>query len=403
MFNCNFCNNPLEHVFVDLYHQPASNSFLSSEQLNEPETYYPLKVFVCDKCFLVQVPEHKKATEIFQDEYIYFSSQSPSNVEHAKESINIMVERFNLNENSFVVEIGSNDGYLLQHIYKKIPCIGIDPSKRCAEEAIRKGIITLPKFFSSELAKTIDKADLIYSINTLAHQPDINDFVKGVKIALKPDGVAVFEFPYLQNLIDKCQYDTIYLEHYSYFSFMSVCTIFNQNGLTIFDVEQIPEHGGSLRIYAQHENRVYPESVNVAILLGGEVLNGMNTLLHYSGFKYKIAKVKTDLVSFLIRQKKYGKAVVGYGAAAKGNTLLGYCGIRSDLLPFIVDRSPHKQGKYTPGSHIKIVDEAEIKKYKPEYILILAWNLCDEIEKQLSYARRWNVKFVVAIPELTIW
>jgi len=402
--NCRACNEPLTHEFIDLGHQPPSNSFLTEEQLNEPEMTYPLKVFVCDKCFLVQIPESKKASEIFKDDYVYFSSQSPSNVSHAKEFADIMCERFGLGSESKVLEIGSNDGYLLQW-FKGIGCdvLGYDPAREAAEVARSKGIDTVADFFCTDNTQyLIGSVDLICGINVIAHQPDINDFVEGVRIALNPDGVAVFEFPHLQNLISQCQFDTIYSEHYNYFSFMAICTIFNNNGLCIFDVDEIPEHGGSLRIYAQHQKRVHAESTKVATLLGGEILDGITSMNHYSGFQYKVGKIKTDLVAFLIRQKSFGKAVFGYGAAAKGVTLLNTCGIKSDLLPLVVDRSPYKIGKYLPGSHIRVTSEDRIKFLKPEFILILPWNLKEEIMEQLSYAREWGAKFVTAVPELEV-
>jgi SAM-dependent methyltransferase len=399
--NCRACNAPLTHELVDLGHQPPSNSFLTEEQLNEPEMTYPLKVFVCDKCFLVQIPESKKASEIFKEDYVYYSSQSPSNVSHAKEFVDLMVERFNPKN---VLEIGSNDGYMLQWFKEKgCSVLGYDPARGPAEEARRKGIDTVADFFGTDGTQyLIGSIDLICGINVIAHQSDIKDFIGGVRIALKPDGVAVFEFPHLRNLINQRQFDTIYHEHYNYFSFMTICTIFNNNGLCIFDVDEIPEHGGSLRIYAQHKERVHPESTKVAVLLGGEVLDGITSMNHYSGFQYKVNKIKTDLVAFLIRQKAFGKAVFGYGAAAKGVTLLNTCGIKSDLLPLVVDRSPYKQGRYLPGSHIMVTSEDRIKFLKPEFILILPWNLKAEIIEQLSYIREWNGKFVTAVPELEV-
>ena len=407
MYLCRSCGTPLVNVFVDLKHQPPSNSFLSEAQLDESETTYPLKVFVCDQCFLVQIPESKKASEIFKDDYIYFSSQSPSNVSHAKEFVDIMIERFGLDMTSKVIEIGSNDGYLLKHFEGRVfSRMGFEPSHYCATEAAKNGVPTVATFFTSNEALGLcsigNQADFICGINVIAHQPDINDFVKGVRITLKPTGVAVFEFPHLQNLIEECQFDTIYHEHYNYFSFMSICTIFNNNGLCIFDVDEIPEHGGSLRIYAQHKERVHPESTKVALLLGREILDGITSMNYYQGFQYKINKIKTDLVAFLIRQKTFGKAVFGYGAAAKGNTLLNYCGIREDLLPLVVDRSPYKIGKYLPGSHIFVNDEDRIRFLKPEFILILPWNLKEEIKEQLSYVRSWGCKFVTAVPELEV-
>jgi SAM-dependent methyltransferase len=356
---------------------------------------------VCDKCFLVQIPESKKASEIFKEDYVYYSSQSPSNVSHAKEFVDLMVERFNPKN---VLEIGSNDGYMLQWFKEKgCSVLGYDPARGPAEEARRKGIDTVADFFGTDGTQyLIGSIDLICGINVIAHQSDIKDFIGGVRIALKPDGVAVFEFPHLRNLINQRQFDTIYHEHYNYFSFMTICTIFNNNGLCIFDVDEIPEHGGSLRIYAQHKERVHPESTKVAVLLGGEVLDGITSMNHYSGFRYKVNKIKTDLVAFLIRQKSFGKAVFGYGAAAKGVTLLNTCGVKSDLLPLVVDRSPYKQGRYLPGSHIMVTSEDRIKFLKPEFILILPWNLKAEIIEQLSYIREWNGKFVTAVPELEV-
>ena len=399
--NCRACNEPLVHEFIDLGHQPPSNSFLTEEQLNEPEMTYPLKVFVCNKCFLVQIPESKKASEIFKDDYVYFSSQSPSNVSHAKEFADKMCERFNPKT---VLEIGSNDGYLLQW-FKERGCdvLGYDPAREAAEVARGKGIETVADFFGTDnTLYLIGSVDLICGINVIAHQPDINDFVEGVRIALKPDGIAVFEFPHLMNLVEKCQFDTIYHEHYSYFSFMSICSIFKQHGLSVFDVDEIPEHGGSLRIFARHAQEQNWYLQNVSLMRGKEYAKEMYCLNYYSGFQYKVNKIKTDLVAFLIRQKSFGEAVFGYGAAAKGVTLLNTCGIKSDLLRLVVDRSPYKQGMYLPGSHIRVTSEDRIKFLKPEFILILPWNLKEEIMEQLSYAREWGAKFVTAVPKLEI-
>jgi SAM-dependent methyltransferase len=399
--NCRVCGKELKNVFVDLGHQPPSNSFLSEEQLAEPETYYPLKVFVCDSCFHVQAPEYKHAGEIFRDDYIYHSSQSPSNVRHAEEFVNIMCSRFSLDENSKVLEIGSNDGYMLQFFDRKgVFAMGLEPSRNLSEIARARGCRSVEEFFSAYKATDIFKADLICGINVIAHTPDIMDFVKGIKIALKPEGVAVFEFPSLANLVAQKQFDTCYMEHFSYFSLLSISMIFQRMGLVVFDAEEIPEHGGSYRIYATHCAAI---TERFAGLLGKEVLSGMGTPNYYQGFQYKVDKIKIDLVSFLIRQKKAGKAVFGYGAAAKGNTFLNYLGVRSDLLPLVMDVSPYKQGKYLPGSHIRVADEDRIKFLKPEFVLILAWNLRDEISKQLSYIREWNGKFVTAIPELEIF
>jgi len=406
--NCRFCGAELTHVFINLGHQPPSNSFLTN--LNEPETTYPLRVFVCDQCWLVQLPEYKKATEIFKDDYVYFSSQSPANVSHAKEFADIMVERFGLWTESDVLEIGSNDGYMLQWFKEKsIPCVGFEPSRDVADVANKKGIPTYYCFFGADdltrpfLSHIGDtrRFNLICGINVLAHQPDINDFVEGVRIALAPKGVAVFEFPYLVNLIDKCQFDTIYHEHYSYYSLMSISTIFRKHGLEIFDVDEIPEHGGSLRIYAYHGERSYVFD-SVKSMIANEEKLGVDSLDYYTGFQDKVSKIKTDIVSFLIDRTQWGKTIVGYGAAAKGNTFLNYCSIRSDLVSFVVDRSPYKQGKYLPGSHIRVTNEDELKAFKPDYVLVLSWNIFDEVVEQLSYIREWGGKFIRAIDKLEV-
>ena len=401
MPNCRFCNTELTHIFCDLGHQPPSNSFLTKKQLDEPEVHYPLKAYVCDKCWLVQIPELKKASEIFKDDYVYHSSDSPANVSHAKEYVDMMCERFRYDEKSKVAEIGSNDGYLLQWFVKKdIPCMGIDPSLGCSEEAIKKGVKTIPKFFTSKLAKKINKLDLICSINTVAHQPDINDFVKGIKTALKPDGITTHEFPYLMKLVAGLQFDTIYHEHYNYYSLISICTIFREHGLEIFDVEEIPEHGGSLRIYAQHQGGKHNTTSRLLNLVLDEYQAGMDTVGHYQDFQSRITDTKQSFMEFIYYN--YSSSLVAYGAAAKANTFLNFCGISPDLIPFIVDRSSHKQGKYLPGSHIPVVDENKLKELKPAYVLVTAWNLKEEIMEQLSYIREWGGKFVVAIPKLEV-
>ena len=418
---CRFCGHTGLHEFVNLGHQPPSNSFLTKEQLNESETYYPLKLYVCDSCWLVQLPESKKAIEIFNDQYPYHSSQSPSNVSHAKEYVDMMCERFGYKETTEellytqkgmlnkdvhkILEIGSNDGYLLQWFKEKnIKCIGFEPSQNIAIVARSKGIVTIIDYFNSKTAKRFESGfDLICGINVLAHQPDINDFVEGLKIALKPDGVITMEFPHLMHLIDKCQFDTIYHEHYSYFSFATICTIFQKYGLEVFDVDELPEHGGSLRIYARHHRNIsdyicrdYDFRKNG--LRNQEQRKGIDTLSYYQDFQSKVKKIKTDFLDFLINNR----SVAAYGAPAKGNTFLNYCGIHFDLIPFTVDRSPHKQGLYLPGSHIKVTNEDELKEMKPDYVLVLAWNLKSEIMEQLKYIREWGGKFVIAIPKLKV-
>jgi len=405
---CRFCKNELSNVFIDLGNSPPSNSFLSLSQLNEPESYYPLKIFVCDKCFLVQIDEYKKATEIFDKNYAYFSSYSTSWLNHAKKYTELMISRFGLNNKSLVVEIASNDGYLLQYFKERnIPVLGVEPTANTAKIAIDKGINTIIDFFGSRYAEENlkNKADLILGNNVLAHVPDINDFVKGIKIALKSTGVNTFEFPHLCKLIEKNQFDTIYHEHFSYLSLTSVKSIFEKQGLTIFDIEELPTHGGSLRIYTKHtEDYSKSISINVAKLLDYEEKIGVKKLIYYNNFQIKVDKIKMDFLQFLYTAKKENKKVIGYGAAAKGNTLLNYCGIKgTDLIEFVVDASPFKQGLFLPGSKIPIVDESQIFAYKPDFIVILPWNIKEEITKQLSYIREWGGKFVITIPDLLVY
>jgi len=406
---CRFCQHELHYEFIDLVNAPLSNSFLTEEQLNEPEVFYPLKLFVCDKCFLVQIDEYKKSDEIFSHDYAYFSSFSTSWLDHARKYVDMITGRLQLDAESHVMEIASNDGYLLQYfLEKQIPCLGIEPSANTAQAAREKGIETLKEFFGADLAERLAqeerKADLIVGNNVLAHIPDINDFVKGLKIVLKPGGVVTMEFPHLMRLIEDNQFDTIYHEHFSYLSFHTARRIFAKHGLILFDVEEISTHGGSLRIYASHdEDESKPVMPNVGGLLEKEASIGMLEIDYYLNFQQKADKVKYALLSFLLEQKKHGKKVFAYGAAAKGNTLLNYCGVKKDLIGFVVDASPHKQGKFLPGSHIAVVAEEEIKKIKPDYVLILPWNIKKEIMDQVSYIRKWSGKFVVPIPEIEIF
>ena len=407
--NCRFCKEELKNVFIDLINSPASNSFLTKEELNEPETFYPLKVYTCANCFLVQVDEYKKSDAIFDSNYAYFSSYSTSWLAHAKQYTDMMTERFGYNEDSLIIEVASNDGYLLQYFKEKnIPVMGIEPTANTAEVAIGKGIKTVIQFFSAELADNFAndwnvKADLLLGNNVLAHVPDIMDFVAGIKIILKDTGVVTMEFPHLMQLIDNSQFDTIYHEHFSYLSFYTVQQIFASQGLELFDVEEIPTHGGSLRIYAKHaadDSKTVTE--NVAALLKKEMDKGMATLAYYDNFQQKVLKVKLNLTDFLIQQKRAGKKVAAYGAAAKGNTLLNYCGIKNDLIDFVVDANPHKQDKFLPASHIPVVNEQYLKDAKPDFVIILPWNLKDEITAQLNYIKEWGGQFVIPIPELQI-
>ncbi len=406
--NCRFCNTSLNDVFIDLGNAPASNSFLSAGQENEPETFYPLKVYTCPKCFLVQVDEYKKSDAIFNNEYVYFSSYSTSWLEHAKKYTDSMQERFGFNPDSFVIEIASNDGYLLQYFKQKnIPVLGIEPTANTAAAAAEKGIESVIDFFgvklATELAARGKHADLLLGNNVLAHVPDIVDFVGGMKILLKPGGVITMEFPHLLQLLQNNQFDTIYHEHFSYLSFYTVKQIFESQQLEMFDVEELSTHGGSLRIYAKHKNdSAHTISGNVNQMLEKEAYAGLTDINTYQNFQEKAFQIKTDLISFLIDQKRAGKKVAAYGAAAKGNTLLNYCGIKNDLIDFVVDANPHKQNKLLPASHIPVMNEAVLKAEQPDFIIILPWNLKDEITAQLSYVNDWGGKFVVAVPQLTI-
>ncbi len=406
--NCRFCQNFLTHEFVDLACSPPSNSYLRAGQLNQPEVFYPLRVFVCEKCFLVQIDEYKKAGEIFDENYAYFSSFSKSWLEHSQKYVEMMCGRFGFDENSQIIETASNDGYLLQYfVERNVPVLGIEPTLSTARAAREKGIESWTEFFGTELAEKLvsenRQADLLLGNNVLAHVPDINDFVAGLSIALKPNGVITMEFPHVLQLVENNQFDTIYHEHFSYLSLHTVKQIFAAQNLTIFDVEELSTHGGSLRIFAARaESDALEISANVENLLAKEKRFGLTELKYYLDFQPKADKIKLDLLSFLIEQKQNGKRVAAYGAAAKGNTLLNYCGVKKDLINFVVDASPHKQGLFLPASHIPIVDESYIKNEKPDFVLILPWNIKDEIIEQLSYIRDWNGKFAVAVPALKI-
>lgn len=405
---CRFCNNELTHVFVDLGFAPPSNSFLTKEELKNGETYYPLKVFVCEKCKLVQLDEFKKATDIFSDEYVYFSSMSSSWLKHSENYVNQMMQDYGINQNSLVIEVASNDGYLLQYFKeKKVHVFGIEPTASTAKVSREKGIETIGEFFGEQLALKLanenKKADLLLGNNVLAHVPDIIDFVKGIKILLKNDGIVTMEFPHLLQLVQNNQFDTIYHEHFSYLSFTTVFELFKKNGLELFHVEELSTHGGSIRIFGKHANdssKKIRDSVDK--MLQKELTTGLHSLEYYKGFQEKVEQVKLNVLSFLLKAKKEEKKVVAYGAAAKGNTLLNYCGVHADLIDYVVDAAPIKQNKFLPGSHIPVVSEQKLKETKPEYIIIFPWNIKEEIITQLAYSREWNAKFVIFIPELQL-
>lgn len=405
---CRFCDTPLQHVFVDLGMSPMANSYIKSEQLQQMEPFYPLNTYVCEHCYLVQLPEFESPEQIFSD-YAYFSSYSDSWLKHAKDYTNLMVDRFGFDSKSQIVEIASNDGYLLQYFKEKdIPVLGIEPAENVAVVARNKGIPTISKFFgtgtAAELATDGRQADLLLGNNVLAHVPNVNDFVKGMKIVLKPRGIITMEFPHLMRLMEENQFDTIYHEHFSYFSFITVNRIFASHGLKIFDVDQLPTHGGSLRIYACHaDNSSRPVGKRTTDLIQNEESTGFNTIEFYATFGEQVKETKRKILDFLVKEKRAGKSIAGYGAPAKGNTLLNYCGIRTDFIDYTVDRSPHKQNQLLPGVHIPIMGPDEISKSKPDYLVILPWNLKDEIINQMSHIREWGGKFVVFIPEVTVF
>ncbi len=407
--NCRACGTLLHYEFIDLGEAPPSNSFLASSELGRKEAKYPLKLFVCTECFLVQLDEYKKSKEIFGDTYVYFSSYSRTWLEHCRRYVEMMTGRFKLDDNSLVVELACNDGALLQFFKSNgVPVLGIEPSLSVASAARQKGIETVVDFFGKALAKRLaaegKKADVIAANNVLAHVPDIHDFVSGMKMLLKPQGTLTVEIPHLMELIDHSQFDTIYHEHFSYFSLYTIKRIFDQHGLMIFDVERLKTHGGSLRVYAAHQHdRSKNVSAHVHELLDLEKCKGMLDIEYYKGFFQKAEKIKKEILEFLSQVKKTGKKIVAYGAAAKGNTLLNYCGIREDVIEYVVDASTYKQGKFLPGSHIPVVAEARIKETRPDFVLILPWNLKDEISSQLSYVRQWNGKLAVPIPALEVY
>ena len=405
---CRFCDAPLRHTFADLGLSPFANSYIKREQLHQMEPFYPLQVYVCEACFLVQLPVFQNPEEIFGD-YAYFSSYSESWLQHVKSYTDMMTKRFSIDSNWKVIEIASNDGYLLQYFKGEgIPVLGIEPARNVAKAAQEAGIPTTVKFFgvqtATELAAEGTRADLLIGNNVLAHVPDINDFVRGMQILLKPKGIVTMEFPHLLRLVEENQFDTIYHEHFSYFSLIAVKKIFDTHGLTIFDVEELPTHGGSLRIFARHAEdssksicRAVPE------LIKRETEEGFSNLKYYLSFDDKLREAKRNILEFMIGLKKEGKTIVGYGAPAKGNTLLNYCGIRTDFIDFTVDRSPHKQGYNLPGTRIPIFHPDKIKESRPDYLLILPWNLKEEIMGQMAHIRDWGGRFVVLIPDVKVY
>ncbi|MCF8470723.1 MAG: class I SAM-dependent methyltransferase [Parvibaculum sp.] len=405
---CRHCGSPLTVSFIDLGSAPPSNAYLTADTLNGPEVWYPLRVLVCTSCWLVQTEDHAGREELFADDYAYFSSTSTSWLAHSKAYVAAMVARFNLDANAMVVEVAANDGYLLQYVKERaIPCYGIEPTASTAVAARAKGIDIEDRFFGIETARELvaagRQADLTAANNVLAHVPDINDFVSGFAKLLKPQGVSTFEFPHLLRLVQENQFDTIYHEHYSYLSLTAVSRIFTANGLSCFDVEELPTHGGSLRVYAQRtDTGKHETSPRLGLLLAREKDAGVATETFYEGFQTRAEKVKDDLVAFLIDAKRQGLRTGAYGAAAKGNTLMNFAGLRPDLIPYVVDRAPAKQGKFMPGSRIPIVAEEHLKADRPDLIVILPWNIRGEVMAQLAYVRDWGGRFVTAVPELSV-
>jgi SAM-dependent methyltransferase len=407
-YPCRFCAAPVTTVVCDLGMSPLCESFLAADQRNRMEPFYPLRADVCERCWLVQLESYVAPESIFT-EYAYFSSYSDSWVRHARAYADAMVDRLGLGPDSHVVELASNDGYLLQHFVRRgVPVLGVEPARNVAEAAMERGVPTLTRFFGKALAEELaaegHQADLVVANNVLAQVPDLNDFVAGIKRLLKPGGVVTVEFPHLVRLLEGNQFDTIYHEHFSYFSFGTARRIFGRHGITLFDVEELPTHGGSLRVFGRHaEAAGSATSPRVEALAARELAAGMETLAHYLGFGARVGRTKRRLLEFLVRAKDEGASVAGYGAPGKGNTLLNYCGIRTDFLDYTVDRNPYKHGRFTPGTHIPIHPPERLAQTRPDYILILPWNLKDEIIAQLAHTRAWGARFVVPIPEVTVY
>lgn len=405
--NCRHCHAPLEHVFLDLGFAPPSNAYLAAADLNKPELYFPLKLFVCEQCWLVQTEDYAEADQLFSHDYAYFSSVSQSWLDHAARYASMITERLELGKNSRVIEIASNDGYLLKNfVASGIPCLGIEPTDSTAGAAEKLGIPVMREFFGKKLAESLvdqgKQADLIIGNNVYAHVPDINDFTAGLKTLLKPEGTVTLEFPHLMRLIEHTQFDTVYHEHFSYLSLYTVCRIFQQAGLRIYDVEELPTHGGSLRIYGCHAEKSISATSAVDAVLAEETRQGLRDLDTYHAFQIKADRVKDDFLGFLIEQKRLGKKVAAYGAAAKGNTLLNYAGIKPDLLPFVCDAAASKQGKFMPGSHIPILSPEVLLEVRPDYLVILPWNIASEVTNQNAGLANLGTNFVTAIPKLAI-
>lgn len=405
--NCKNCGTELKHVFLDLGFAPPSNAYLNESDLIKPEKYFPLRVLVCDSCWLVQTEDYINRDELFCSDYAYFSSTSKTWLEHAQKFSRMIIDRLELGSDSLVVEIASNDGYLLRNfVEEQIPCLGIEPADETADEAVKLGISVIKQFFSKELAESLAEqgkaADLIIGNNVYAHVPDINDFTQGLNKLLKPDGTITLEFPHLLKIIEYNQFDTIYHEHYSYLSLTIVNDIFQKNGLKVYDVEELPTHGGSLRVYGSHVNSKRIISISVQKILEREKTAGLSNMDTYLNFQRVVDEIKNNFVEFLIKQKRKGKRIAAYGAAAKGNTLLNYAGIKPDLLPFVYDAAPSKQGKYLPGSHIPILHPDVLLEYKPDYVCIFPWNIKEEIMEQIRYIRVWGGRFITLIPELEV-
>ena len=405
--NCRHCGTALIHTFLDLGFAPPSNAYLTVEDLSRPENYYPLNVKVCDQCWLVQTEDFTRTEELFRADYAYFSSTSTTWLEHARRYADKMIDEFNLNSDSHVIEVASNDGYLLKNfVADGIPCLGIEPTDSTAIAAELQGIPVLREFFGEALGVRLagegKQADLVVGNNVYAHVPDINDFTKGLKAVLKPGGTITLEFPHLLRLIEQTQFDTIYHEHFSYLSLHIVNRIFRAAGLRVCDVEELPTHGGSLRVFGCHLDDSRPSMEAVERLLAGEIRRGLQSIATYQQFQARADRIKDDLLEFLIRQKRDRKKVAAYGAAAKGNTLLNYAGVKPDLLPFVCDAAKSKQGKFMPGSHIPIFPPNALEEKRPDFVLILPWNIAEEVKEQQTVIRKWGGRFVVAIPNLRV-
>ncbi len=403
--NCRHCGKVVSHVFLDLGFAPPSNAYLSAADLTRPETHFPLKLFVCDDCWLVQTEDHTRADELFRSDYAYFSSTSTGWLAHAKLYAEEMTRRLELGPTSHVIEVASNDGYLLKNFLGAgVPCLGIEPTASTAEAAEQLGIPVLREFFGEALGRGLAaqnrQADLIIGNNVYAHVPDINDFTRGLQAALKPEGTVTLEFPHLMRLIEQKQFDTVYHEHFSYLALYTVARAFDAAGLRVFDVQELPTHGGSLRVFGCHSSDARPQSESVQQLLLREEAFGLRSLNTYRGFQAEANRIKDDLLTFLIEQKRAGRRTVAYGAAAKGNTLLNYAGVKPDLLPFVCDAAPAKQNRFMPGSHIPILHPDAIAAYRPDIVLILPWNLSLEVRRQLSFISQWGGRFATAVPSM---